>query len=761
MPQHLTGLAPLDSDRPRLQQRPYRRQAGREEWAPPATRLTPSAAPVDTYARPAQAGGGTQWEQLAQGLSDLSPALRQFTHQRRLAHIDSAMQQATDKIGGMTWEQRQEAVRNGLPEFEDEWFKAAFMRAHGESAAIPAREALLQAYATDFDPETGNLDELIQTVRTETLEAMGQDPLAMRGFDGAFSRYANALREKHTERRTEQFVAHRRQQVMDGFRSVLLAGKDSRATPDTIAEALWSRAEAQKELLRVPMQDQQKILIELLGGVAAEGDTRTLQAVLDAERPDGGKLADTQGLQQHLLTLQAIAQRNALSKAAEAAIPARDHFRAQASRGALDADELSVWRTANPGIISDDQALALLGAQRHAAEARYVQEQQELARMERVGHDLAQATPGSGPGLFFLKDAEVPDGKGGIKVVSAEDRRKEARDFFLKSSAEHAARKEEPLQAQVHREAAWLAHNGMDNPGWSTLLNRGFLGATASATARDDPPPALAKSLELYQTLYAAYPTLLDAHMKDGAARLFYDTYRIHTEYLGVDSKTAMEQALNASRDPEFAKSPHVQTRLAELDQNMPDPPGWDTYTNTAQMRSELSRIARTLVIAGADPARALEEAQARIEATHMQIGKAMVPVGASVPDREGFRVYAEDYLEKFAEENGYDQSDFMLRPVNNGDNTWIVTTSLGIPIPGGRITLDGYRQMLAAEQGQELQALLHENKLARRGETESFLTKAMTGRRYVPPKSDVEREPHAPDNRNKPEQPWQHTAQR
>lgn len=763
MPQKLPGLTALESDRPQARQRAFGKQAGRGEWAAPAHRLTPSAAPVDTYARPARPVTGSQWEQLAGSLSTLSPALSQFTHERRLAQSAGAEQQVQDKIGGMTWEERQEAVRNGLPEFEDEWFKAAFMRAHGESAAIPARGALLQAYATDFDPETGNLEDLIQTVRTKTLEEMGQDPLAVRGFDSAFTQYSDALRYRHMESRADQFAAHRRQQVMDGFRSVLLAGKDSKATPDTIAEALWDRAGNQKELLRVPMADQQKILLELMGGVAAEGDTATLQAVLNAERPEGGKLADSEGLQQHLMTLQAIAHRSALTQATEAAIPARDHFRTKAAEGALDGDELTTWRAANPGIISDEQTLALLGTQRRAAEARHAHEQSEFIRIQRITTDLSQADPSSGAGLFALTDIEEPDGRGGMRLVPAEARRKEARDHFLRASGAHAVKVQEPPQTRIHREAAWLAHNGADNPEWATLLNKGFMTATAGTTGQAEPPPALNQSLELYQTLHAAYPSLLDAHLKDGAARLFYDTYRVQSGYLGMDHKTALAQALNACRDPEFASSPFVRTRLEELEQHMADPPGWNTYLNKAQILSETSRIARTLVIAGADPGKALEEAQARIEATHMQIGKALVPVGAAVPDRESFQVYAEDYLKTFAEERSFAASDLMLRPANNGDNAWLVTTSLGIPLPGGHITLDGYRNMLASEEGQRLQGLIKERRLAQQGQTGSYFTQAATGRKHVGPEAptSIEREPHAPDNRNKPEQPWQHTAQR
>lgn len=705
----VSGLRPFTEDRPDV----GGRVGGRVQVQTPQARvgLRPTASPVDTYSRPARpADDGLG--RLAQSLASLNPSLLRFAdtiHQERVEEVDAA---ARAKLQGMSKEERDIAVKNGLPEFQDPWYKAAFMKQYGQNHATWAWAEMQKDYLENFDKEGGDLSEFIAQHSKTAMETLQGDKHALSGFTSMMGNYENALVQMHAKNTAALASDRKVQTIADGFNTIIEAGKSNNASPDTIAALFWERSKQNKDLMRMGFDEQNKnVIMPFLRSLAAKGDEATVNAILNHDRGNGtGRLADNVATQGDVLEIQNLAKRKALEQASEASIPARDQFNQWAQNGELHLreKEFMEWRKANPGIISDDQALSALNHSRAAAKTKLEQARREqLALGREMSFRQEQASildnamqqsfiDKGGKGLQFLKDVEYTTREGHTAVMSADTQRQNAiREYMRLQDQKYGQFGQNPppevAAIRMNEDAKWLSDNGVTFDQWEKLLNNSLSAANAmSVTGKvENIPASVQAGTALYMNLYAQNPTLLDDHVKDPRAWEFYEAYRISKQYGGLDDQQALTTAVQYMRDPTAFDSPLLKQTYETIDNAVGSLGGWfsklGTFKNDNYARMEVNRLAKFYAMQGLGSQAAVDEAKKNFEDRHINVNGWLVNVGhRGIGNHDDFKNLAEEKLRRFAETVGpkYDLElfDIGIRPLNNGVGGFLIVRPNGMP---------------------------------------------------------------------------------
>ena len=699
----LPGLSPFTEDRPDAGGRVGARvQVNTPQFQ---RRARPTSTGVDTYSRPGapQIDTGTDLAQLAQSLSALNPALARFAEVEQQSRQEDAQAAVEAKIGGMTFDERQKAVKEGLPEFADPWFKAAFVKSYGQSKAAWRRDQMAADWE-NFDRVGGDISQFFASHMKDDLEELkGYGKHAISGYSAAMRNYTQGFQQQHAAEIAKDAEEKKQATVFEGFRGTYLEGKSAGASPETIAKTLWDRTRSNKELLRMPFAEQNKLVMGMLQQVANEGDEATLNSILNFDRGGGvGKLADVPAFQANVLQLQNLAKAKAAERVHQASIPTLDQFRVWADNGELEQhkDEVEAFQQQNPKVLTPEHLLSLYSHDRSKREALVNQqiaagvklrlEQGYKGQIEAVTEQLLALSNGSGL-QFTPMNIKVLNKEGNEETISQDKAIEMATEAYIKRQSPLIAKqnKESPEQ-QFNREAEWFTRNGVPHPEWRNLLERGYIAASPSTvTSINNVPEGLVKGAQLYMDLKAKAPNLVRTMLKDKAALDFYDAFAVSKEFAGLDDKEAYANAVRATRELSTEHQQSMRLRYDDIKNQVNSMTGFFTglsdFSNKAEVMSQVERVAQLYVRTGLSTDLALKEAQKRVKAQYTVIGGKAVNVGdRGVGDPAEFSRLVGKKLDDWHTTNGavygVDRSELSIAPLSDGSGGWMIVRADGVP---------------------------------------------------------------------------------
>lgn len=700
------GLRPVPDDRPAPRRgRPRGRVQAPTVSATPG--LRPVASPVDTYSRPQRPSEDNTLLRLASGLAAVQPSLTRFLDAYAEDRKTEAEARAASTIGGMTFEEARQAREDGLPEMNDPWFQAAFEAQYAQRLALWRQTERLQDYATNFDRQNGDVDPWLRDAMSQDLGSL--DPKAQAAYARAMAPFAARIQGQHTLEVSERMAGEARQGVYETLMATAREGLGQGHDPATIHAAMRAFYQGNRDLLRVSYRDQDLEMLRVAAVLAEEGHHDLVRDILTGDRGGIGPLANVREHAQAATDLLTRAERERDRRRLEGGYHTHLSLRDAADRG--EDVRAAVEQARRSGGITDAQALGIVAhaGNRRAALARQAEAEQARVYLQRLHdqqrndlrvNDLATLERGLLP---FLGPADVLDRSGNPTVLSADRRREEAvRNYLEVRSPQIAQARDETPEQTVNRLVDVFSRNGQVNPEWESILRSGYAGATAWTTSgtNGDIPPALEGGLALYFQLHAANPRLLAKHL-DSRATQFYEAFRVATQFGGMDRAQALAAAQRIT-DPiegpqriDLARKEveGALSNLSDLGNEWFD--GRGDVENLGAYRNTLRDLAQFYVSLGMGTEQALEQAQARIQATHVQVNGWMIPA----PDRRlppTFPEMAEQRLRAYAEAHGDDEglaySDLTILPVNNGTGAWRIVTKSGhmVEHPQDRVfTLD------------------------------------------------------------------------
>lgn len=704
----LPGLTPHFEDRPQA----GGRNKSRVPVDAPSTRpqrLSPTANPVSTYARPPTPPNTNRWLQLAESLSAISPGLNRMLEEQADARKEEAENLANRRLGGMSFEEAQKAVKEGtIPEMKNPWFEAAFMKQYGERLAHQRASEIASIYETEFDKENGNFDQFIAERMKADLDEHGDNKFFASSYLQVMNRFNVSAQSKHQEFLAGRTKDETFQGTYETFLGTARQMMEEGSSAEQIAEALRGKYEGNRELLNVPFKEQDRELVRVAQALAEEGHYEIVKALLSTERvaADGtklGALANNREFSADASRILQRAERVMFDNNEKISFDKRMGFFDQSFTGKLDREELEAWHKENPGALTDGQVQTLITRNQSVIEAerkeaekqrdKLLLEQQSARSHEALEQaDLAAAEEGLAP---FLEDGIVLDEKGETKVISAEKRKEALADNLVERIRERSeAGKLTPEQA-FEAEVKVFTANNLTHPQWKSVLGAGGVTAATFAISGGEVPPALKEGTQLYMKLHAQNPRLLQKHVPDKAAMDFYEAYRIATQYGRMSESQAYQQAATITNDPDKYESVYMRQRYDDIDDAVKDLRsngfvrffgfGNGKADNAGYVGNEISRVAQFYARNGLGASEAIEEAKKRFQDTHHQInGWWVYTADRDVPPDFDKLVGASiaSYVEEFGKDEGVDADDLSIRPATNGSGGWqIIHRLTGAPV--------------------------------------------------------------------------------
>ena len=302
-------------------------------------------------------------------------------------------------------------------------------------------------------------------------------------------------------------------------------------------------------------------------------------------------------------------------------------------------------------------------------------------------------------------------------------------------------------QRVFDREFAFFDRNGLVHPGWRDTLAGGYATATPAALAGNAPPPILTEAVQLYETLEARAPGMLERHLQSQAARDFYRVYRIGRTLGHQDERQALVFAATSTSDigADESRAPAFRKVEEELSRSRSIFPWSEGITNFGDMREDITRMSRALVRSGMTPEAAVRAGGEDVRKLYTNINGFMVRTGDANLEMFGvmlrnaelqpttFADSVRKYLEAYAKDNpaaadSATTSDrgpaglpigiaagflvppasrttpgraLSIHPVTGGTGTWAVIDAVtGLPVPsaGMRQTIN-MRDLLQFER--------------------------------------------------------------
>ena len=722
----LPGLTPHYEDRPQA--------GGRNKSRVPVDgpnvrpqRLSPTANPVSTYARPPAPPSTNRWLQLAESLSAISPGLQQMLHEQAEARKQEAEDLANRRLGGMSFEEAQRAVKDGsIPEMSNPWFKAAFMKQYGERLAHKRASEIAAIYETEFDKENGNLDQFIAERMKEDLDAHGDNRFFVSSYLGVMNRFNVSAQAKHQEYLAGRTKDETFQGAYETFLGTARQLMEEGATPVQIATALREKYEGNRELLNIPYKEQDREMLRVAQALAEEGHFEIVKALLTTERTaaDGtklGPLANNREFSADAARILQRAERVMFDNNEKESFDKRMGFFDQSFTGKLDREELETWHKENPGALTDSQVQTLISrnqsvieqTQKEAEQQRMklLLEQQSARSHEALEQaDLAAAEAGLAP---FLEDGVVLDEKGEPKIISSEKRKEALADNLVERFRQRVETNQITPEQAFEAEVKVFTANNLTHPQWKSVLGAGGVSAATFAISGGEVPPALKEGAELYMRLHAQNPRLLQQHIPDAATRDYYEAYRIAKQYGRMNDSQAYQQASTLTNDPDKYESVYMRQRYDDIDKAVKDLRsngfvrffglGTASADNAGYVGNEISRVAQFYARNGLGATEAIEEAKKRFQETHHQInGWWIYTADRDVPpDFEKLVGSAiADYVTEFGEDEGLDADDLSIRPATNGTGAWqIINRHTGAPVENSERRYITNRSLIEAER--------------------------------------------------------------
>ncbi|MFB2563651.1 hypothetical protein [Rhizobium sp. IMFF44] len=626
----LPGLRPIDEERRRAGSGPNRGRAR----APSADNirvgnLSPSASPVDTYARPEQAPiGSNSWEALAKSLSSIQPSINNFLDLQATQNHD----QDVTSVRRAFLEKSPEDVRKAIKEGTVPGLTSlAGRELAGERLAYDRSLAIMGAYQTDFDRQTGNVDAFVRDHIKDDLAEFGGDKVLM----GAYTKQITAFTEKLRNQSVDDKAAYQ-QDVRQGnlFEKWSAKATYDRAegkAPADVAAGMFGEFTKNQELLRVPFQKQQEMMLQLADQAATSGDYDLAKSILQHKREDGPY------------------------------------------KGSLMTD-----------VKEGDKATKLF--------ARIDREQTKERLAKQAAEDeenlySAGVKAAESGAILSIGDAQVRDTDGQLKTISADTQKKEVANRLITKAAEEAAYREkdpEKRPALARRlEKEKFVGSGLEHPVWFKAMN-GAPGQVNLNAATGEIPPSAKDAFDTYQDLYKDSPQYLSKHLNKDALE-FFESARLAIETGNASTpEAAMRIAHMVTQDPNHMdeamklKFDSIDTAVKSAVSNSSSWVQWafgkQTAGNQNYVRNEIVRMAKQYAFLGKDNDEAIQQAQQTFEKTHINVAGSYIKNDKNLPS--DFEPLVNQYLSEFVKNHkddlNYDVDDLTISQ-GNGTGAYMV----------------------------------------------------------------------------------------
>jgi hypothetical protein len=753
--------------------------------------------PVDTYARPAPPAERADLVHLAQSLGGVSEQLAAYARAYTRNQAESG---ASEAFGLRLRNTNREVSRmlstpGGVPPAAN---RAALEMGHGEDLARSDWEDIRRRYLGEstapagqpsnaFDRNSGNLDEWFKQLmgeRESQLPAAEGTRFGWRRMMQGFQERLYAEHDNYLVQRTTQANLDRAHQDFYGIASDAVAAGER--DPSVIHQRMLGATGRAGQVYRLTPAQTNAAMFSAARSIAEQGipgnpdlAVQVVREMLLGPRTgaDGRSMPPLGNSEQYAhLTNQVIeaAQKRAGELQRTLNLETIVQFRELAGNGQLDEEAAKKFFGDNPHVLgpSTQAHLESILLQNRTAIDKAREAQQRLAD-DLARRATAQASEDE-LNLFLQERGDagtlntipermsVTKPNGEPKEIQRQELVDRARDNELARIAEWArqqgqaelddamsppvANRPSIQQRVFDREFAFFDRNGLVHPGWRDTLAGGYATATPAAIAGNAPPPILTEAVQLYETLEARAPGMLERHLQSQAARDFYRVYRIGRTVARMDERQALTFAATSSSDigGDESRAPAFKKVEEELGRSRSIFPWVEGITNFGDMREDISRMSRALVRAGMTPEAAVRAAGEDVRQLYTNINGFMVRTGDANLEAFGpmlraaglqpttFADSVKKYLDAYAKENPAAADSFRvdpvatgdagdpymaarrqlsIRPITGGTGTWaVIDATTGLPVPSaGMRQVVSMRDLLEHERRTQTEAQTRE----------------------------------------------------
>lgn len=269
--------------------------------------ITGAARVLDTYQAPSARtfgppAGGNQWQELAQGLSNLNPALNQYLVAKRDEQTEKALAE-----GAALQEQHRvafrDAVRKGIiPEGANPFLRLGYLKSELRVKGTEYQAFLMDAWSNDGAIRNADVEQLPDWAAQKTQqfkqEQLGQyDPrLVQDVFEPAVQAAQNQLQQRHIAYAFQRNEEQARLDLQQEVATILQTAPDDAAR----LQAVLNDAVANG----INGSDVNKIAIQQIGTVADLTGDRDVLSLLDQINTGNGKLGNTTDARQMKLRIE-------------------------------------------------------------------------------------------------------------------------------------------------------------------------------------------------------------------------------------------------------------------------------------------------------------------------------------------------------------------------------------------------------------------------------------------------------------------------
>ncbi len=716
-------------------------QGGRvvpRDTTPDPQRLTPVAAPVDTYARVAQPDADNALMQLAQSLATIHAPLQQFAQVQAQEDRDELPGKITAaRLTSASDADFQQRLRTD-PALSGPLAQRLGNTQLGMSVAEQAVEGLKQQYQTGgFDRDHGDLDAWMNKQAQADFEAHKSDPSFATGYGQRFLQAREMLRTDLTRYRTDQAVNAQNQQIFGASLATVNGAADTSGDPSKTVGALLDQFHSNQTFLQKPPEEQARLQLQLVQNLQDKipDDPRraafyhqVIGGLLNADRtgPDGksigsllndpamgGKAADLlSAANRAYQTQDNFAHRDAITDVHELAVSGDPDFKATLDKQIAENPKRYSQEQVTSLQLAHDRAVA--GLQRRAA-AQQAEQGELNARANLTTQGLLMAQQGN---LGDIQDATITNAKGNDVLVSAEDQIKAVTKARMAQIDQWALQHPDQPEAAMNARISFFARStGAVNDQWRRNLTNGPRAVDVSVLAGGGIPPALHDAYQLYRQIQSKAPGILAGHT-DNKSRDFYERARVAQDVQHMSEQQALSLAARASTDKSLANGadtlkPAEFNKLADgiFSTWTPFHTDVDQTPNYQMAREDLYRAADNLVKGnGLSPEEAVRQAGETLKHDYTVInGVAVKTADKRIPPN--FGEVANRYFDQYYEAHkaeldhlGIDREHLSMAPIGNG-NAWrvVITPMMADPdIPNSTISIREMQRVneeIAAEQ--------------------------------------------------------------
>lgn len=160
-------------------------------------RVRPVAAPVARPTTVRAPDRSNSYTQLAEAIAAFQPEFEAMGQQRLQEYAAEQEALAQGKIGGMTFEEATQAMKDGtIRQSESPWFQAAFNRQYGQRLATEAKRQALEKYRSIDFTAGQTVDDIIGEVQTELEPLIGGNALIQTGYMNEAADFFDRLRSQ-------------------------------------------------------------------------------------------------------------------------------------------------------------------------------------------------------------------------------------------------------------------------------------------------------------------------------------------------------------------------------------------------------------------------------------------------------------------------------------------------------------------------------------------------------------------------------------